>query len=77
MQSGCCGGIAMSFEEALNLASREEAFRATIYSMNTLLIDKGVYTREEFETLFVEWVRKEQRHSRQSESSRDSMPCSA
>ncbi len=67
----------MSFEEALNLASREEAFRATIYSMNTLLIDKGVYTREEFETLFVEWVRKEQRHSRQSESSRDSMPCSA
>jgi hypothetical protein len=67
----------MSFEEALNLASRDEAFKATIYAMNTLLIDKGVYTREEFETLFVEWVHKEQRHSRQSESSRDSMPCSA
>ena len=67
----------MSFEEALNLASRDEAFKATIYAMNTLLIDKGVYTREEFETLFVEWVHKEQRHSRQNERSQDSMPCSA
>jgi hypothetical protein len=67
----------MSFEEALNLASRDEAFKATIYAMNTLLIDKAVYTREEFETLFVEWVYKEQRHSRQSEQSQDSMPCSA
>jgi hypothetical protein len=67
----------MSFEEALNLASRDEAFKATIYAMNTLLIDKGVYTREEFETLFVEWVHKEQRYSRQNERSQDSMPCSA
>lgn len=50
----------MSFEEALNLASREEAFKATIYAMNTLLIDKGIYTREEFEALFVEWVHKAQ-----------------
>ncbi|MGA2905902.1 MAG: hypothetical protein ABSD98_18910 [Candidatus Korobacteraceae bacterium] len=50
----------MSFEEALNLASRDEAFKATVYAMNTLLIDKGIYTREEFETLFVEWVYKAQ-----------------
>jgi hypothetical protein len=50
----------MSFEEAVNLASREEAFKATIYAMNTLLIDKGVYTREEFETLFVGWMHKAQ-----------------
>lgn len=67
----------MSFEEALNLASREEAFRATIYSMNTLLIDKGVYTREEFEALFVEWVRKEHRRSQRAEPSSESISCSA
>ncbi len=51
----------MSFEDALNLATRDESFKATIYAMNTLLIHKGVYSREEFETLFVEWVSKEQR----------------
>jgi hypothetical protein len=52
----------MSFEDALNLATRDESFKATIYAMNTLLIHKGIYTREEFEALFVEWVSKEQRH---------------
>jgi len=67
----------MSFEEALNSASRDEAFKATIYAMNTLLIDKGVYTRQEFESLFVEWVAKEQRRSRAGEPARDPMPCSA
>jgi len=67
----------MSFEEALNLASRDEAFKATIYAMNTLLIDKGIYTREEFEALFAEWVHKEQRRSRSNQPTRDSMPCSA
>ncbi|MGA3190511.1 MAG: hypothetical protein ABSF22_25690 [Bryobacteraceae bacterium] len=29
--------------------------------MNTLLIHRGIYTLEEFQTLFVEWVEKEQR----------------
>lgn len=67
----------MSFEEALNLASRDESFKATIYAMNTLLIGKGIYTREEFETLFIEWVNKEQRRTRATESSREPMPCSA
>lgn len=52
----------MSFEDALNLATRDESFKATIYAMNTLLIHKGIYTREEFEALFVEWVTKEHRH---------------
>jgi hypothetical protein len=51
----------MSFEEALNMASRDEGFKATVYAMNTLLIHKGIYTQEEFQTLFVEWVEKEQR----------------
>ena len=51
----------MSFEQALEMASREERFRATVYAMNTLLIHKGIYTREEFEQLFAEWIRKEER----------------
>jgi len=63
----------MSFEEALAMASRDEGFKATVYAMNTLLIHKGIYTQEEFQTLFTEWVEKEQRRkapaSRQAESS--------
>ena len=50
----------MSYEEAMRLASRDEAFKATIYAMNTLLIHKGIYTQDEFEHLFVEWVKKEE-----------------
>jgi len=53
--------VNMSFEEALALASRDEGFKAAVYAMNTLLIHKGIYTQEEFRTLFVEWVEKEQR----------------
>lgn len=49
----------MSFEEALAAASRDEGFKATVYAMNTLLIHKGVYTQEEFQAIFVEWVEKE------------------
>jgi hypothetical protein len=51
----------MSFEEALALASRDEGFKATVYAVNTLLIHKGIYTQDEFQALFVEWVEKEQR----------------
>ncbi len=50
----------MSFEEAQAVASRDEGFKATVYAMNTLLIHKGIYTQEEFQALFVEWVEKEQ-----------------
>jgi hypothetical protein len=51
----------MSFEEALAAASRDEGFKATVYAMNTLLIHKGIYTQEEFQVLFAEWVEKELR----------------
>lgn len=51
----------MSYEEALGVASRDEAFKATVYAMNTLLIHRGIYTQEEFQQHFVEWVRKEER----------------
>ncbi len=70
------GGLVttMSFEEALSLASRDEGFKASVYAMNTLLIHKGIYTQEEFQTLFAEWVEKEQRRKapevRRAESSR-------
>jgi hypothetical protein len=59
----------MSYEEALSLASRDEAFKATIYAMNTLLIHKGIYTQDEFQRLFVEWVRKEDRKRAQAHPS--------
>jgi hypothetical protein len=48
----------MSFDEMLELASRDERFMATVYAMNTLLIHKGIYTRDEFEALFAEWMLK-------------------
>jgi hypothetical protein len=48
----------MSFEEALAAASRDEGFKATVYAMNTLLIQKGVY-REEFQRFFVQWMEME------------------
>ncbi|MFI5057551.1 MAG: hypothetical protein ACHQLQ_05150 [Candidatus Acidiferrales bacterium] len=51
----------MSYEETLQRASREERFMATMYAMNTLLIHKGVYSQEEFQNLFAEWMQKEQR----------------
>jgi hypothetical protein len=59
----------MSFEQALELASREDGFRASVYAMNTLLIAKGIYSREEFEALFVEWVAKEQRRKQSHQES--------
>ena len=51
----------MTYEEASEIASRDEGFMATVYAMNTLLIHKGLYTKDEFRKLFVEWVEKEER----------------
>jgi hypothetical protein len=51
----------MSYEEAISVASKDERFRATVYAMNTLLIHKGIYSKEEFQRLFVEWLQKELR----------------
>lgn len=64
----------MSYEEALSWASRDEAFKASLYAMNTLLIHKGIYSKEEFESLFVEWVAKEQRRrEREIQAARTSL----
>ena len=59
----------MSFEEALAVASRDEGFKATVYAMNTLLIRKGVYTQEEFQSFFAEWVEKEVRRKKRDGAS--------
>lgn len=68
----------MSYEEAMEIASRDEAFKATVYAMNTLLIHKGVYTAQEYRTLFVEWVQKEERKKARASTnrptSRDQIP---
>ena len=50
----------MSYEEALDILSRDDRFKATIYAMNTLLIHKEIYTQQEFQQLFVEWAIKEE-----------------
>ena len=50
----------MSYEKALDLLSRDDRFKATIYAMNTLLIHKEIYTQEEFQQLVVEWALKQQ-----------------
>lgn len=59
----------MSYEEAIERASRDEAFKATVYAMNTLLIHKGIYSQIEFQDLFVEWVRKEVRKKQRESQS--------
>ena len=50
----------MSYEKAMEILSRDDRFKATIYAMNTLLIHKGIYTQQEFQQLFVEWATKEE-----------------
>jgi hypothetical protein len=48
----------ISFEEAIERLSRDERFRATVYSMNTLLVQKGIYSPEEFEFQFRQFAQK-------------------
>lgn len=48
----------ISFEEAMERLSRDEHFRATVYSINTLLVQKGIYSPEEFEFQFRQFAQK-------------------
>jgi hypothetical protein len=48
----------ISFDEAMEMLSREERFRATIYAINTLLVQKGIYSPEEFELQFRQFAQK-------------------
>ena len=63
----------MSFQEALDSLSRDERFRATVYAMNTLLVQKGVYSPAEFEKLFSEWAAK-QREGKRADASQSAQP---
>lgn len=48
----------ITFDEAITKLSRDERFRATVYAMNTLLVQKGVYSPEEFEFQFRQFAQK-------------------
>jgi hypothetical protein len=49
----------ISFEQAMEKMSREDRFRATVYAMNTLLVQKGIYSPEEFEFQFRQFAQKD------------------
>ena len=48
----------IGFEEAVERMSRDDRFRATVYAMNTLLVQKGIYSPEEFELQFRQFAQK-------------------
>ncbi len=50
----------ITFKQAIEMLSREESFMATVAAMNSLLIQKGVYTSEEFDALFCSWALAQQ-----------------
>lgn len=54
----------MTFDEAIRSLTRVKRFMATVYAMNSLLLQKKVYGRLDFERLFIEWSQKEQRRKR-------------
>ena len=49
----------ISFEEAMEKLSRDDRFRATVYAMNTILVQKGIYSPEEFELHFRQFAQKQ------------------
>jgi hypothetical protein len=51
----------IGFDEAMERLSRDERFRATVYAMNTLLVQKGIYSPAEFEFQFRQFAQKNQR----------------
>jgi hypothetical protein len=51
----------ISFNEAMERLSGEERFRSTVYAMNTLLVQKGIYSPEEFEFQFRQFAQKKLR----------------
>jgi len=46
----------MTMPEAGRLLSREERFMGTVAAMNTLLIEKRIYTQAEFDSIFCDWA---------------------
>lgn len=58
------GKTLIDYEEAMEQLSADEAFRATVYAMNTLLIQKGFYSAEEFRFQFRQSAQKRLRRRR-------------
>ena len=62
--------VSMSMDEAVKLLSREERFMATVAAMNTLLIERRIYTQQEFDVIFSDWAQartsksRKQRHKK-------------
>jgi hypothetical protein len=44
------------FAVLIDSMSRDDRFRATVAAINTLLVQKGIYTSEEFEVVFRDWA---------------------
>ena len=49
----------VSFQEGMDQLSRDDRFRATVYAMNPLLVQKGIYSPEEFEWQFRQFAQKQ------------------
>jgi hypothetical protein len=52
------GRSIIGYEEALECLSSDESFKSVVYAMNSLLIDKGIYTAEEFRFQFRQAAQK-------------------
>ena len=46
----------LTFEDAIEVLSREERFMGTVSAMNSLLVKKGIYTTAEFQAVFSDWA---------------------
>ena len=55
----------LTMPEAAKLLSREERFMATVAAMNTLLIEKRIYTQQEFDEIFCAWAQSQLSKPRQ------------
>ena len=46
-----------TLRDAIAVLSREERFMGTVNAMNTLLIRKGFYSQQEFDSVFCRWAK--------------------
>jgi hypothetical protein len=58
----------MTFREAVDRLNRDDRFKATVSAMNTLLVEKGVYTQQEFEDYFCQWTEAENKRESKGRS---------
>lgn len=61
----------LTFEQAKQLLSRDERFRAAVYAMNLLLLEKQIYTGAEFEQVFIQAAERERNRRKVSSKNLD------